>query len=77
MIDVATLSVIRQWPLHEQLSFHEIARRTRLSRNNIHKCLRAGSIEAHYSRRPTPSKLDPFAAKLSQWLKTESTKSRK
>lgn len=77
MIDVATLSVIRRWALREQLSIREIARRTRLSRNTIRKYLRAGSVEPRYSRRPTPSKLDPFAAKLSQWLKTESAKSRK
>jgi len=33
VIDVATLSVIRRWALHEQMSIHEIARRTGLSRD--------------------------------------------
>ena len=65
MIDVATLSVIRRWALREQLSIREIARRTGLSRNTIRKYLRAGEAEPHYAKRVSPSKLDPFALKLS------------
>lgn len=77
MIDVATLSVIRRWALREQLSIREIARRTGLSRNTIKKYLRAGNAEPTYAKRVSPSKLDPYAHKLSAWLKSEATKSRK
>ena len=77
MIDVATLSVIRRWALREQLSLREIARRTGLSRNTIKKYLRAGTVEPRYAKRVSPSKLDPFAEKLSGWLKSEAGKSRK
>lgn len=74
---MATLSVIRRWALREQLSIREIARRTGLSRNTIRKYLRAGEAEPHYAKRVSPSKLDPFALKLSGWLKTEAGRSRK
>ncbi|MCM3566409.1 IS21 family transposase, partial [Hydrogenophaga intermedia] len=77
MIDVATLSVIRRWALREQLSIREISRRSGLSRNTIRKYLRAETVEPRYSGRRSVSKLDPFAAKLAAWLKTESTRSRK
>ena len=74
---MATLSVIRRWALREQLSIREIARRTGLSRNTIRRYLREGEAEPRYAKRISPSKLDPFAEKLSSWLKTETTKSRK
>ena len=77
MIDVATLSVIRRWALREQLSIREISRRTGLSRNTIRKYLRADSAEPSYTKRVSPSKLDPFATKLADWLTTESTRGRK
>ena len=74
---MATLSVIRRWALREQLSIREIARRTGLSRNTIKKYLRADAAEPRYAKRKSPSKLDPFAEKLSGWLKIEATRSRK
>ena len=74
---MATLSVIRRWALREQLSIREIARRTGLSRNTIKKYLRAGAVEPRYAKRISPSKLDPYADKLSGWLKSEASKSRK
>ena len=77
MINVAILSVIRRWALREQLSLREIARRTGLSRNTIKKYLRSGVAEPHYANRVSPSKLDPYAEKLSAWLKSETGKSRK
>jgi len=60
-----------------QLSIREIARRTGLSRNTIKKYLRAGVIEPRYAKRISASRRDPFAQKLSGWLKTEASKSRK
>lgn len=77
MIDVATLSVIRRWALREQLSLREIARRTGLSRNSIKRYLLAGVVEPRHAKRVSRSKLDPYAEKLSDWLKTEAGKSRK
>ncbi len=74
---MAFLSIIRRWALREHLSIREIARRTKLSRNTIRKYLRSGAVEPEFSVPERPSKLDPFAAKLSGWLKTEVGKSRK
>jgi len=68
VIDVATLSVIKRWALREQLSIRAIARRTGLSRNTIRKYRRAGEAKPHYTKRVSPSKLDPLASKLSGWL---------
>jgi hypothetical protein len=39
--------------------------------------LRSGAVEPEFKVAERPSKLDPFAAKLSGWLKTEAGKSRK
>ncbi len=74
---MATLSVIRRWALREQLSIREIARRTGLSRNTIKKYLASGVVEPRYAKRSSSSKLDPYAERLSQWLKTEQAKGRK
>ena len=74
---MATLSVIRRWALREQLSIREIARRSGLSRNTIKKYLASGVVEPRYAKRTSTSKLDPFAEKLSQWLKAEQSKGRK
>jgi len=63
--------------LREQLSIREIARRTGLSRNTIKKYLAAGVVEPRYAKRSSSNKLDPYADRLSQWLKTEQAKSRK
>jgi len=77
VIGMAFLSIIRRWALREHLSIREIARRTKLSRNTIRKYLRSGAVEPEFKVAERPSKLDPFAAKLSGWLKTEAGKSRK
>ena len=77
MIDVATLSVIRRWALREQLSIREIARRSSLSRNTIKKYLAAEAVERKYAKRVSVSKFDPYADKLSAWLKCEASKTRK
>jgi transposase len=73
---MALLSVIRRWALRDQLSIREIARRTGLSRNTIRKYLWSGTVEPAFKVPERPSKLDPFADKLSAWLKTEASKSR-
>jgi transposase len=77
VIDMASLSVIRRWALRDQLSVREISRRTGLSRNTIRKYLRSGAVEPAFKVPERPSKLDPFADKLSAWLKTEASKSRR
>jgi transposase len=77
VIDMALLSVIRRWHFRQKLSIREIARRTGLSRNTIRKYLRDGSVEPKFKLPSRPSKLDPFADRLSAWLKTEANKPRK
>ena len=71
------LSVIRRWALRDKMPIREISRRTGLSRNTIRKYLRADIVEPSFRTPTRPSKLDPFAEKLSGWLVTEQRKSRK
>jgi len=59
------------------MPIREIARRTGLSRNTIKKYLRAGIVEPQFQTPARPSKLDPYAEKLTGWLVTEQRKSRK
>jgi len=74
---MALLSVIRRWAFRDGLSIREISRRTGLSRNTIRKYLRSGAVEPSFKAPDRPSKLDAFADKLSGWLRSETTKSRK
>jgi len=74
---MALLSVIRRWHFRDHLSIREIARRTGLSRNTIRKYLRAGTVEPRFKVPERPSKLDPFAERLSAWLKREMGRTRK
>jgi Transposase and inactivated derivatives len=71
------LNVIRRMAFREHLAIREIARRTGLSRNTVKKYLRAGTVEPKFAVPERPSKLDPFAEKLSAWLRSEAAKSRK
>ena len=71
------LSVIRRWHFREGMPIREIERRTGLSRNTIRKYLRAGTVEPRYKVPDRTSKLDPFAEKLSGWLRIEAGTSRK
>jgi transposase len=71
------LSVIRRWAFRDKLSIREISRRTGLSRNTIRKYLRSGLVEPSFKTPDRPSKLDAFADKLSAWLRSEASKSRK
>jgi transposase len=77
VLDMALLSVIRRWALRDRVPIREISRRTGLSRNTIRKYLRSGSVEPRFKVPERPSKLDLFADKLSGWLQSEASKSRK
>jgi len=77
VIDMDILSVIRRWALRDKLPIREISRRTGLSRNTIRRYLRAGIVEPKFKAPSRPSKLDPYAEKLSGWLLAEQRKSRK
>jgi transposase len=71
------LSVIRRWRHRDGFSIREIARRTGLSRNTIRKYLRSDNVEPRFHILDRPSKLDPYADKLSQMLRQETGRSRK
>ncbi|CEF43120.1 transposase (plasmid) [Acetobacter senegalensis] len=71
------LSVIRRWHRRDHLPIREIERRTGLSRNTIRKYLRAESIEPRFQVPERPSRLNPFAEKLREWLVLEAARSRK
>ena len=77
VIDMDLLSVIRRWSFRDRMPIREISRRTGLSRNTIRKYLRSEVVEPQFQVSGRPSKLDPFAEKLSDWLRTEAKKSRK
>ncbi len=74
---MALLSVIRRWHLRQHIPIREIERRTGLSRNTIRKYLRSDAVEPQFKLPDRPSKLDPFAEKLTGWLRQEASKSRK
>ena len=71
------LSVIRRWALRDKMPIREIARRTGLSRNTIKKYLREDAAEPRFKTQSRPSKLDPYADRLSAWLLAQTRKSRK
>lgn len=71
------LSVIRRWHHRQHIPIREIERRTGLSRNTIRKYLRSNVVEVKFKVPDRPSRLDPFADKLSIWLRAEMAKGRK
>lgn len=71
------LSVIRRWHFRDKFSIRDISRRTGLSRNTIRKYLRSDGVVPKFKVPDRPSKLDPFADRLSAWLKSEAHKPRK
>ena len=77
VIDMELLSVIRRWHHRDHIPIREIERRTGLSRNTICKYLRSNAVEVKFKVPERPSRLDPFADKLSGWLRVEAGKSRK
>ena len=62
------LSVIRRWHYRDHFSIREISRRTGLSRNTVRKYLRSDSVEPKFAVPDRPSRLDPYADKLSHML---------
>ena len=74
---MALLSVIRRWAHRDGLSIREISRRTGLSRNTVRRYLRSDAIEPKFQVPDRPSKVDAFADKISQWLRSEAVKPRK
>jgi len=77
VIHMGLLNIIRRMALRETLPLREIARRTGISRTTIKKYLNADTIEPRFTAPDGQDKLDPFADKLTGWLKTEAGKSRK
>src|SRR3569833_2959273 len=77
VIVMELLIVIRRWRYRQHFSIREISRRTGLSRNTVRKYLRTDSVEPKFNTPDRPSRLDPFAGKLSQILRQEAGKSRK
>ncbi|RKJ97595.1 IS21 family transposase, partial [Pseudoroseomonas wenyumeiae] len=71
------LSVIRRWHYRDRIPIREIERRTGLSRNTIRKYLRSNTVEVKFKVPERPSRLDPFADRLSDWLRVEAGKGRK
>ena len=74
---MAILSSIRRWHLRDNMPIREIVRKTGIARNTIRKYLFNKVVEPKYPVRKSASKLDEFAVKLRQWLKTEANKGRK
>ena len=77
MLDMAFLSIIRRWHKRDHVPIREISRRTGVSRNTIRKYLRSDVIEPKFRVPDRPSKLDPYAEKLSAWLRREAGRPRK
>ena len=76
VINMELLSVIWRMSLRLKLPIRAIARRTGLSRNAVKKHPKADTVEPKFAISGRESKLDPFADKLSGWLKSEAGKSR-
>ncbi len=74
---MAFLSIIRRWHKREHVPIREISRRTGVSRNTIRKYLRSDVVEPRFQLPDRPSKLDPYAEKLSAWLRREAGRPRK
>ena len=72
MISMEMMGKIRRMYFRDQLSLHEIAKRTGLSRNTIRKWIRAAeATQPVYQRRAVFNKLNPFHATLERALKAD------
>jgi len=74
VITMEMIGKIRRMYLRDELSLHEIAKRTGLSRNTIRRWLRDPGVAAppRYSRSRKPGKLSVFHAALVQAFKADS-----
>ena len=77
LLDMAFLSIIRRWHKRDHVPIREISRPTDVSRNTIRKYLRSDLIEPQFQVPDRPSKVDPYAEKLSAWLRREAGRPRK
>jgi len=72
VISMEMMGKIRRMYFRDQLSLHEIAKRTGLSRNTIRKWIRAPeATQPVYQRRAVFNKLNPFHATLERALKAD------
>jgi transposase len=74
---MAFLSIIRRWYKREHVPIREISRRLGVSRNTIRKYLRSELVEPKFQVPDRPCKVDPYAGKLSAWLRREENRPRK
>ncbi len=73
MITMEMIGKIRRMYLRDQLSLHEITKRTGLSRNTIRKWVRPPGVEVPtYRRSDAPNKLTAFHETLERALKADS-----
>ena len=72
------LGKIRRMRLRDGLSISEISRRTGLSRNTVRRWLKsAEGTEPKYRRKPRPTLLAPYEARLRSWLDADSRRARR
>jgi len=75
VITMEMIGKIRRMFFRDKKSLHEIAKRTSLSRNTIHKWIRSTEeevVEPAYQRGQMPGKLTAFHESLEQALKADS-----
>ena len=71
VIDMELLNAIRRWHYRDHMPIREVERRTGLSRNTVRKDLQSNAVEMRFKVPERPSRLEPFADKLSRWLEVE------
>ena len=75
MITMEMLGKVRRMHLRDQLSLHEISKRTGLSRTTLRKWLRKPEAEVvappRYRRAEAPHKLSPYHATLEHALRPD------
>jgi transposase len=75
MLIVETIRKVRHAYHREGKKIREIARDFNMSKNTVKKLIRSGITDQQYVRQEQPlPKLGPFAERLSEWLKEDSTK---
>ena len=76
---MGTLSKLRRLVLRDNVSVREAAKRLNISRNTAKKYLeQPDMVEPQYAKRQSPpGLLEPYKEQLSQWLKTDSHRTRR